>query len=423
MKFNIDDRLKPIPSLLYGVQWLVVIIPSIITIGLVLGKVHFGTEPESVIFYMQKLLFVLGLTLLVQVLAGHRLPLVVGPASVLLIGVLASQPASMGSVYTAIIVGGGVLVLLSWLGLLKYSRRVFTPRVILVIILLIPLTLGPTLLTLIFAENTPVLFDLFFVILMCILLLLLNKWLKGIWKSTTLLLGMIAGTIVYRLILNPEPAALVDGALSPDLSLFITPEWDLGVILAFLFCTVALTINEVGSVEAVGQMLGADNMGKRTRRGVGITGVANMLAGALGVVGPIDYSSSPGIIASTGCASRFPFIPTGLMLILLAFFPPFVRGLLTVPDIVMGTILLYVMTSQFGAGFQMITGSRAIRDFNDGVGVGLALMIAMLTSFIPSDISMQIPSVIRPVLCNGFVMGVIIILVMEHLIYRKKAAH
>lgn len=421
MKYNLNDRPKTGHLLLYALQWWIVILPAVITIGLVIGKLHFGTDVAAQSLYMQKLFFVLGVTLLLQILAGHKLPLVVGPASVLLIGIVASSSATVPAIYAAIMVGGSILALSSAFGLLKYFRKIFTSRVIIIIMLLIPLTLGPTIIKLIFGNAQPVLFNLFFVIILSISLLGVNNLMKDVWKSATLVIGIIVATIVHKLFFFESVPVEVFNRMPLDVKgLFAGFEFDAGLILSFVCCSIALMINEVGSIEAVGQMLNADKMEKRMKYGVGITGLANIFAGSLGVIGPIDYSSSPGIIASTQCASRFPFIPAAILLIVCAFIPQLVQVLLTIPDIVMGTVLLYVMISQFAAGFQMTVRTKAVTHFNDGASMGISLMIALIISFMPSELSGQIPAIIRPIIVNGFIMGVFTILIMEHIVYRKK---
>lgn len=419
MKYNINDKLRAGSLLLYALQWWIVLVPSIITMGLVVGKLHYGADAGAQVFYVQKLFFVLGLTLFIQVLFGHKLPLVVGPASVLLVGILASISATVSEIYTALMVGGAFLVLISILGLLKHLQKVFTPRVVIVILLLIPLTLSPTILKLIFGGGSPVLFNLLFALVLTVALLALNDILKGIWKSTTLIFGIVAATIIYRLCF---PMHVFGADSSGVYDLFAGFQFNFGVILSFLICAVALMINEVGSIEAIGQMLSADQMEKRIKRGVGLTGAANILSGALGVIGPIDYSSSPGIIASTRCASRYPFIPAALLLLICAFIPPLVRALLAIPDVVMGMMLLYVMVSQFAAALRMCVERQAVSDFNDGASIGVALLAALIVSFMPAELIVQIPAFVRPIVGNGFIVGIITIIIMEYLIYRKKSS-
>ena len=182
----------------------------------------------------------------------------------------------------------------------------------------------------------------------------------------------------------------------------------------------ALIVNELGSIQAVGHMLQADRMDQRTTRGVGIVGVTNVLSGLFGVIGPVDYSMSPGVISATGCASRYTLLPAGAGLILCAFFPSVVGMLVTIPGVVMGAILLYLMATQLAAGLQMLVREKAITDFDSGVVVGLPLMVALLLSFAPEEVLNLIPSLFKPIVGNGFVMGVITVLIMEHLILKKR---
>ena len=185
------------------------------------------------------------------------------------------------------------------------------------ILCLIAFTLSPVILRLIFAGNSFVLFHLFFALLLALAMILANKLLKGIWKSIVVLGGILVGSMVYYSVMGfPETGGIQAG----HEGYFGLWPWkfDLGAVLSFFFCFIALIVNELGSIQAVGRMIGADHMERRTTRGVGITGLANVVSGALGIVGPVDYSMSPGIIAATGCASRFPLIPAGIGLVALS---------------------------------------------------------------------------------------------------------
>lgn len=416
MKYNLDDKPSFLPSLLYGLQWWIVSLPCVIIIGSVIGKIHFSEVDEQA-FYMQKIFVIMGLTTIAQVLWGHRLPLIIGPASVLLIGILASLSAGISAIYTSIAIGGLVITILAFSGLLTKIRFIFTSRVVSVILLLIPFTLMPTILRLVFNNTHHAAFSLLFVFTLIIILILCNKWLRGIWKSTTILWGIALGTIVYYCI-NGFPS--VDHITSVNYKLFVGFDFDPGTIIAFIFCFIALIINELGSIESVGQMLQSQDIGKRVRSGVGIAGLSNILSGTLGTVGSVDYSMSTGVISATGCASRYTLIPAGLGLIACAFIPQAINILNHIPSIVMGALLIYLMSGQLASGFVMITKEKAVVTYNDGIIVGLPLMTAILISFIPATAINDIPDILKPIIGNGFVMGVIIVLVLEHLIFRKR---
>ena len=85
---------------------------------------------------MEKTAFLIAMTIGSQVLLGHRLPLVAGPATVLVVGVIASLGFSRSAVYTSIMVGGLVLAAAAATGIFGHVRRLFTPRVVALILLL-----------------------------------------------------------------------------------------------------------------------------------------------------------------------------------------------------------------------------------------------------------------------------------------------
>lgn len=421
MKYELNDKPFFFPLLMYGLQWWIVSLPCVVIMGIIVSQLHYTDVAEQT-FYLQKLFGIMGIAMIVQVLWGHRLPLIIGPASVLLIGILSSVSSGIAAMNTGIMTGGLVLTVLAYSGLLGKLQFVFTPRVVTVILILIAFTLTPVILKLVLGDTVHALFNLFFTLMMVFALVIGNKLLRGIWKSTTVLWGIVGGVLVYYLV-NGFPALMSLGAgIMPEQATLLnfSLEFEPGTILAFLFCYIALIVNELGSIQAVGHMLQADRMEQRTSRGVGIVGVMNVLAGMFGVIGPVDYSMSPGVISATGCASRYTLIPAGCGLILCAFFPSVVGMLVTIPGVVMGAILLYLMATQLAAGLQMLVREKAITDFDSGVVVALPLMVALLLSFAPEKVLDLIPSLLRPIVGNGFVMGVIAVLIMEHFIFRKK---
>ena len=287
MKYELNDKPGMLPMLMYGLQWWIVSLPCVVIMGIIVSQLHYTNVSEQT-FYLQKLFGIMGIVMIVQVLWGHRLPLIIGPASVLLIGILSTVSSGIPAVYTGIMVGGLVLTVLAYSGLLGKLQFVFTPRIVTVILILIAFTLTPVILKLVLGDAVHALFNLFLTLVMVLALVIGNKLLRGIWKSTTVLWGIVGGVLV------------------------------------------------------------------------------------------------------------------------------------TIPGVVMGAILLYLMATQLAAGLQMLVREKAITDFDSGVVVGLPLMVALLLSFAPEEVLNLIPSLFKPIVGNGFVMGVITVLIMEHLIFKKK---
>lgn len=418
--YGIDDKPKPASLVIFGLQWLAVSVPAI----LIIGKVVAGLYGGSAIPYLQKLFLLTAIVLLMQIYLGHKLPLVVGPATVLLIGILASLNAGFGAINASILIGGVLLAVLAAAGLFKYLMRLFTPRVIAVVLMLIAFTLAPVILDLMVdgGGSVPATHAFLFSLAFAFILFVANGRLKGIWKSTLALWAIILGSLVYILMfgavtLPPEGIAAIafPGELLAPLAM---PG--IGVLAAFLICFLALAINDLGSIQSVGGLLKADKMGERTNRGVTVTGIGNALAGLTGVIGPVNFSLSPGVIAATGCASRFALVPAGLALALMAASPIAIGYLASIPGPVIGVVLAYVMAAQIAAGLMVGQENSAVKTFDEGLIVGVPLILGTVVAFLPDIVASGFPATLRPLITNGFVIGIVAVLVLEHLVYRKR---
>jgi xanthine/uracil permease len=424
VKYQLEDKPAWKENLLYGLQWLAISLPALITIGKVLG----GMESTALeVLYLQKLFAVTGAVLLIQLIWGHRLPLVLGPATVLLIGILASSGSSPRAIYSSIMICGLLLALLAVTGLFGRLQSLFTPRVVAVILLLVAFTITPTILNLIIGGEGPgpsvqLAFAFVFILLMFI-----GGWfLKGLLKNTLILLAMVLGSLAYFLI-DPGWAANVSpGNISPFALFFdglnTAPVIEPGLLVAFMLCFLGLSINDLGSIQAVGLVLKADEMPRRITRGVTVTGIGNVLSGFMGVIGPVNFSFSTGIIAATGCAARRSLIPAGVAMLVLAFLPQVIFYLSFIPSVVVGCVLFYTMCTQVAAG--LMTAFDALNElgeprFDHTLLISLPILIGVIVSFLPPEVSAGFPYSLRPILSNGFVVGVVSSLILEHTIGRQ----
>ncbi|MFZ0241636.1 MAG: solute carrier family 23 protein [Desulfobacterales bacterium] len=409
---------------MFGLQWLAITTATVIIIGKVVAGLHFD-DFASQLVYMQKLFFVVAVALFSQVLWGHRLPLITGPATVLLVGIVAGAGSDIQAVYTTVAVGGAFLVVLSVTGLFSMLTRFFTSRVVATILILIALTITPTILSLILTAPSPdrALLNLGFALTFMLVMIAADRLLKGIWKSTMIVWAIIAGSLLVQII---APADVWRdrgqlGIIAPFFTDFTTRlSWEPGLLISFLFCFIALAINDLGSIQAVGRLVDAPAMNRRVTAGVTYTGLSNILAGFFGVIGPVNFSLSTGIIAANGNAARFTLIPTGLALLAIAFLPGVVAFVWNVPAVVVGTILLYIMSSQLAAGLMVAFGSGGF-SFRDGLIISVPAMISIIVSYLPDTVKAALPPVLMPIVGNGFVMGVLAVLILEHIVYRTSS--
>ncbi len=425
IKYGLDEHPPLTQTIIFGLQWLAITVATVIIIGKVVAGLHFSDFSQQVI-YMQKLFFVMAVSLIAQVLWGHRLPLIIGPATVLLVAILAGTSCSIDAIYTSIMFGGAFLVLLSITGLFSRISQYFTYRVVATILMLIALTITPTILRLILCSvsTATAVINLCFALVFFITMIIADRLLPGIWKSTMIVWAIITGSICYLLLVPPE-IWRGQGEL-PLVSSFFTDLttsliWDPGLLISFIICFIALSINDLGSIQAVGQLISPPGMKRRVTAGIAFSGLSNILAGFCGVIGPVNFSMSVGIIASNGNASRFTMIPTGLCMFALAFLPGIVAFTWNVPSVVVGTILLYIMCSQLAAGL-MVAFEKNEFSFQDGLIIGIPMMVSILISYLPAPVKAAFPPLLVPVIGNGFVMGVLMVLILEHIVYRRETS-
>jgi xanthine/uracil permease len=182
----------------------------------------------------------------------------------------------------------------------------------------------------------------------------------------------------------------------------------------------ALSLNEVGSMQAVVPLLRPEGMDGRIRRGMMVTGAVNAVAGVLGTIGPVDFSLSPGVIAASGCGSRRPLIPAAGFLLLASFSPALLGLAGAIPQTVVGALLLYTLSGQVAAGLGAAFAGGAFA-FEDGLVIGLPLLAGTVTSLLPAAALAEFPAVVRSVAGNGFVVGVVAVLLLDRLFRRASS--
>ena len=308
--------------------------------------------------------------------------------------------------------------------LFSYLKDLFTPRVVAGTLILIAFTLTPMIMDLITATrggDTEFL-NLVFALVFVYILFIANKHAQGIWKSTLNIWAILIGTLVYNFFFSMKivktPGFNLIAPYFYDFTFGLA--FDPGVIISFLFCFTALAINDLGSIQSLSEIIRPDSRDKRITAGIFVTGLGNILAGFFGVIGPVNFSLSPGVVISTGCASRYTLIPMALGLLAISFFPGVIAFIGAIPSVVLGSVLVYIMCSQIAAGLEIAFNAQGGFTHEQGLVMGLGLMLSIIVSFLPPDTLNTFPAVLRPVLGNGFVMGVVSVLIMEHLIFKER---
>ncbi|MGA2954942.1 MAG: solute carrier family 23 protein [Thermodesulfobacteriota bacterium] len=420
------DQFPPWPqSLMYAVQWVAIFMPILMILSAISSE-YLGLRQADKLLFFQRLLLTTGGIMILQTLWGHRYPLLDGPSSALLLNILILAPGGMPAIQGGMIAGGIFLLLLGVFRLTRYVEPLFTDNVISVTVILIAITLLPFLAPLIIGQRQdlawgdPVIFGVS--VSTMLFIVLLSQWLPGFLKTISLLLGILAGSSLMGALGRLEAATMREASwlrfphpLFPDL-----PSFSAFAVIPFLVAYVAVVINGVGSIYTIGEIVGKERMGGRVARGIGFTGLGGLLAGALGTIGTVSFGLSPGVVLVTRVGSRFPLTLCGVFLCILAFFQKALALFMSIPSSVVGAALITAMASQVGAGISVLARSGKPLEGRDYLVIGLPILVGGIISILPGNFFQAFPFSAQAFLKNGLVVGIVLVLLLEHLLLRRR---
>ena len=422
--YDIDDHPPLHYGILYGLQWAFITFPSaIIAVGICGAALNLGLEGG--IRFLQLTLLTTGLFSFIQTSWGHRYPLVEGPSTAVMLTFILLAPFGLPAIQGGTIIGGILLVITVLSNQLGRVLRLFTPNVVGVILMLIAFGLLPPLLRFLTGVNDahPQGEALIMMISLGLILFIatLSYRLKGFWKTLSILLGMIVGSLVFLLLgrLNWQSLAMASWISFSTRWIESAPGFYWPAAIAFACAYLAVIVNSLGSLQGIAAITDKERLPVATRRGILINGVAGISCGLLGVVGTVSYSMSPGVILVNRVASRWAVTYCGIILLMAAFLPKLAALLALVPASVVGAALCVAMGGQVGAGIAIIA-SNGITS-RDYFVVGLPLLLGTMVGFFPPSLFDTLPGFSQVFLGNSLIVGIVTVLLMEHLLWREKA--
>jgi xanthine/uracil permease len=423
--YGLDDIPPWRRCLIYGIQWALIMIPSL-TIFSTISSQYLGLTGAEQVLFFQRLSVVVGVVMIIQTIWGHRYPLLDGPASALLLSFIILAPHGISTIQGGMMVGACSLVLLSVFGLLRYLEPLFTDNVIGVILILVALTLIPYLAPMVIGEGEssphgdPLVFGIS--VLVMVSIALFSNWLTGFPKTISLFLGIILGTVLMWALGRMDMGGVREASWFSLPRPFVPgiPRFSVSAIITFLVAYVAVLINAVGSIYSIGEVVGKEGLTGRLRRGIAVTGIGGIGGGSLGVVGTVSFAFSPGVVLVTRVGSRFAVTVCGGLIFSLAFFSKFLAVLTSFPASVVGAATLTAMAAQIGAGISIITRSGRSLDGRDYMVIGIPVLMGGVVSILPHTFFAVFPATAHALLKNGLVVGIVLVLLLEHLLLPRR---
>src|SRR5450830_552359 len=204
--------------------------------------------------------------------------------------------------------------------------------------------------------------DLFFLtmgLLTTVAVLVVAVWAPGLLRRLPILIGGVAGYLLYFVATNimnlgPKGSAINFDLLSKanwiGLPTFTAPTFDGHAIVLIAPIAIVLVAENLGHLKAVAAMTGR-NMDPYIGRAFLGDGIATMVSGSGGGTGVTTYAENIGVMAVTRMYSSLVFVIAAGVAILLGLCPKFNELIHTIPTCVLGglAIVLFGLIAATGA--------------------------------------------------------------------------
>ena len=371
-----------------GLQQASVCLAGIVITPIIVIRAADGGEPY-LSWAVFAALLVSGLTSALQAVrvwgVGAGYPLLMG-TSAAFIAVCVAALAEGGPALLATLVLIAALFQFGLAARLAWLRRLITPTVAGVVIMLIAVTVMPVVFDMLEdvpAGTTPIAGPVSTLTTLAVIVLLSLKasgWLR-LWVPV---IGLLAGSAVaswfglydFQRVAEADWLGVPDGGW-PGLDLSFGPTfWAL--LPAFVFVTL------IGAIETIGDSSAVQGVAWRKPRAtdfravqgaVAADGVGNLLSGIAGTVPNTTYSSSVAITELTGVAARSVGVWIGAIFVAVAFMPKAAALLLAIPGPVAAAYLTVLLAILFVLGMKMVVRDGV--DYRNGVIVGVSFWIGV----------------------------------------------
>ncbi|GHG37981.1 uracil-xanthine permease family protein [Streptomyces zaomyceticus] len=242
-------------------------------------------------------------------------------------------------------------------------------------------------------------------------------FLRGVWRQTSVLIGMATGTVVAVTTgLGAFAPAVGSGFALPDLLPFGSPRFDLVAalpLLVFSLTTLAeITGQTVLNSETVGRTPAPERDVPRVARA---DALVSMVGGLFGTSLMVTSAENIGIGRLTGVRSRFVTAGAGVLLVGLGLATPVSRALAGIPEAVVGGAALVVYAVIAVMGVEMLRRADLSGTGPGSLTAALALTAGLLPLLSP-DLYAGFPAWARTILGSGVVAGTLTAVVLTALL-------
>ena len=419
-----DEKVGWTKTLLIGFQHVLTMCPGTIAVPLILAGA-LGLGEKETAFLVAANFFTSGIAILIQVigigkLAGSKYPIILGssfaPLSPM---ILIGKEYGMQTLFGAVIASGVIIFILSFF--MDQILKLFPQVVVGTFVTLIGITLAPTALRDLAggegSESFGSVENLILGTAVLIFIILVEKYAKGIWKSMSLLLGIVVGCGLHMVDFTSIAQAEVFQPVKPFY--YGMPEFKIWpIFIMSIFCIINM-IQCIGVFSVMDEIVGIQTDNKTKERGIRGQAAAQMVTGMFNSVPSTMFNENVSLIGLTKVKSRSVVAAAGIMIILAGIFPKISAVFTAVPKCVLGGATLALFGVITSSGISILSKLDFSKDNNFKI-VGTSIAIGVGAAF-ASDVFVNIPNALQMILSNGLFMVSISAIFLNLILNGKKA--
>lgn len=350
---------------------------------------------------------------------GVGLPVVLGCAfqSVAPLSIIGAQQGS-GAMFGALIASGIYVILVA--GIFSKIARFFPPIVTGSVITVIGLSLvGVAMGNMGDNVKEPTAQSMMLSLLTIVIILLVQKFTKGFVKSISILIGLVAGTLVSAMmgLVDTTPVVEASWIHVPTPFYFGMPTFEItSIVMMCIIATVSM-VESTGVYLALSDLTNDQLDEKRLRNGYCSEGIAVFLGGLFNTFPYTGFSQNVGLVQISGIKTRRPIYYAAGILVVIGLLPKFGAMAQMIPSPVLGGAMLVLFGMVALQGMQML--NRVDFQKNEYNFIIAAVSISAGLGFNGTNLFASLPETAQMFLTNGIVIATLTSVVLNLLLNSK----
>lgn len=353
---------------------------------------------------------------------GIGLPVVLGSSFVAVTPMISiGTTYGITAIYGAIIVTGVFIILFA--PFFSKITKLFPPVVIGTVVTIIGLSLIPTGIKNMgggaTSEDFGSLENLALSFGVLVFILFLNRFSKGFVQGLSVLIGIIAGTVVAAFLGKVNFSAVKEASWFhvPEIFYFGTPTFEAGAIFTMIIVGLVIVIESTGVFFALSKICDQPLNEKDLTRGYRAEGLAITLGGIFNAFPYNTFAQNVGLVQLSKVKTTNVIVAAGGILVFLGLIPKIAAFATIIPTPVLGGATVVMFGMVVASGIRMLSSV----DFSNQANLlimACSISIGLGATAVP-NLFEQLPSSLRIIVSDGIITGSIVAIILNLLFHIK----